>query len=199
MSINEENIKLAIENRHRQLLYSIIDNSMTGETKEADEQLKEKIKNFKENVTLLSDLISDNGIPGRNLTQYLVLLIHETLSAKDQTELVTLKISDLNKKTDDIVKTLSTLHKLCQEKIFRTALCKIQTRFATACEFNAEAPSRNLRGELLLWQSRLPKDKGDAGFVEANHNIEKIQAALKVWDKSYEDTKKFCEQYTVRY
>ncbi len=197
MSVSEEDIKWAKDHRQMQLLYGVVNTSMAKNKTEADEQLTGKIKRFEDNLILLINLISGNDIPSYHITRFMIILINKTLLIADEAALANLTISSLHKNVKEIISCMITLHKLCQEEAFRTAMCKIQAKFITDCIINTEAPIDYLRQQLQLLQFNLSKNDSGPKYAESEESVQTIHTAIKSIADETQKVREFCEQYKV--
>ena len=200
MAVKREDIKQVMDNQKLQLLYSLVKSSIVEEKaedkKEADEQLKWTVENFKNNViSLIKKLILDNKISPNHVTGFMVLLINKILISEDEDTLSKVDVPNLNKST--IIPEMLALHKLCKEDAFKSAICKIQEDFITDCILSAESPLYNLRQQLQSSKFRLSNFADEDSQKTAESSIRRIEAEI---DSVVDKTKKieeFCKKHKV--
>jgi hypothetical protein len=213
MSTKQEDIKWAINDQQLQLLYSIVSASIEEAKKTATAELKDKIKKYVNSIESLINLTFSNGTPLPFLTIPLIALINKILLSEKPsttTTLAQLKPYGVNKNIDKLVPHVNALHILCQEEVFKSAICNVQKYFVTDCILKAEAPLYNLRQQLFSvrqkfqqlqsQKSHSTQEKDNSSLIKkAEQEIKKIESKIELSNKTTKKIHEFCDSYKVSF
>ena len=158
--------------------------------------------------SMISNLVSlihsikesrDAGISSVYLPKLLVPLINKILTAKNEQELINLKILSICKNRSAVIEYLKILYKLSENSDIKSFMCKIQKDLIWECLSDTKEQVEKLQQQQNLLQFRLSKNSTEqAHYDELRKELAKIKLVeIPLATKKAEEISMFCEKYKI--